>query len=273
MVAQAGAEGGTPGSGRARFEPRLGRRCVPWRLCQGQGRPRATGRAIQWGLTSPQAILLDFDGTLVDSEPLHYRCWTEAVRPWGATTDWEDYQRRFVGITDREAARIFFREAGYEPTDELVQAACASKHRIYRSRCGEELAIPQSSSELIMELHSMLPIGVVTSSIEFELGPVLAKTKLSNLIRVMVCGDHVERHKPDPEPYQLAFKRLKELDGSIGSKACLVFEDSDAGVASATAAGMRVSRVRHPSELAAQIRREVGSLLNGGSMGDGQDYW
>jgi beta-phosphoglucomutase len=213
--------------------------------------------------TPPQAILLDFDGTLVDSEPLHYRSWSEAVRPWGGATDWEDYQRRFVGITDREAARIFFREAGYEPSEDLVQAACASKHQIYRSRCGDELVVAPEAVAIIIELASILPLGIVTSSSELELEPVLEKARLRGAIPVMVCGDHVERHKPHPEPYQVALKRLQTIAKSVVESGCLVFEDSAAGIAAATAAGMRVSRVRHPSDLAGQIRREAPGLFNG----------
>jgi beta-phosphoglucomutase len=212
---------------------------------------------------TPKAILLDFDGTLVDSEPLHYRCWSEAVEPWGAATDWEDYQRRFVGITDREGARIFLSEAGHEPTAELIREACAIKHELYRSRCGGELAIPADAASVISELACIVMVGIVTSSIELELGPVLDKAGLRDTIRVMVCGDHVKRHKPDPEPYELAVKRLQKLSDRISAGDCLVFEDSAAGMAAATAAGMRVSRVRHPLELAGQIRREVASLGNG----------
>ncbi len=159
----------------------------------------------------PKAILLDFDGTLVDSEPLHYRCWCEAVRPWGASTDWEDYQARFVGITDREGARIFLSEAGHEPTDELIRVACDSKHRLYRSLSGGELKIPEATISIIVELALLVPVGVVTSSIESELRPVLVKAELDGLMSIMVCGDHVSRHKPDPEPYQLALNRLNQL--------------------------------------------------------------
>ncbi|MEZ5394575.1 MAG: HAD hydrolase-like protein [Bryobacterales bacterium] len=54
---------------------------------------------------SIRAILFDFDGTLVDSEPLHYEAWMHAVRPHGASTDWQDYRARFVGKTDRWAGR------------------------------------------------------------------------------------------------------------------------------------------------------------------------
>jgi beta-phosphoglucomutase len=217
----------------------------------------------------PKAILLDFDGTLVDSEPLHYRCWAEAVRPWGAATDWEDYQRRFVGITDREAARIFFTEAGYEPTAELIRAACDSKHQLYRARSTAELSIPDEITEMIRELAETLLIGIVTSSIELEVRPVLNKADLAVSIQVMVCGDHVKQHKPHPEPYALALNRLKERGEALSSTECLVFEDSAAGIAAATAAGMRVSRVGHPVELPAQIRQHVGALLNGnGAVAD-----
>ena len=54
--------------------------------------------------TSIAAIFFDFDGVLVESEPLHYRCWMEVVRPHGGYTDWAEYNCTLTGHTDREAA-------------------------------------------------------------------------------------------------------------------------------------------------------------------------
>jgi HAD superfamily hydrolase (TIGR01509 family) len=62
---------------------------------------------------------------------------------------------------------------------------------------------------------------------------------MQELFDVVVTGDDVVRHKPDPEAYRIAAERL-----AVPVEACLVFEDSDAGVASAVAAGMAVVRVR-----------------------------
>jgi beta-phosphoglucomutase len=211
----------------------------------------------------PQAILLDFDGTLVDSEPLHYRCWLEALRPWGGSTDWEDYQKRFVGITDRQAGRIFLTEAGYDARDELVRAACDTKHQIYRSVCAEELSISEENADVVRELSAQLLVGIVSSSITMELAPVLEKAGLNGSIRVLVTGEQVKRHKPDPEPYHLAVNLLKQIDKTVSASSCLVFEDSAAGLASATTAGMKVARVRHPSELPALIREHAAGLLDG----------
>ena len=215
----------------------------------------------------PHAILLDFDGTLVDSEPLHHRCWLEAIRPWGGNSDWEDYRTRLVGITDREAGRILLAEAGHEPTPDLVSAACQRKHSLYRSRCGEELTIASEIVQAIRDLALFVPVGVVSSSITLEIGPVLRKANLNGHLGVVVCGDDVERHKPDPEPYLLAVNLLKRQSHVIEARECLVFEDSEAGAASAVAAGMRVSRVQHPSELAPLLRMEVGAVLAGGPGG------
>lgn len=212
---------------------------------------------------SPRAILLDFDGTLVDSEPLHFRSWLEALRPWGGTTNWDDYRKRFVGITDRQAGRTFLSEAGHDATEELVRAACDSKHRIYRSRCGEELSISAEIAALIQELTLQVQVGIVSSSITMELAPVLEKANLNGSIRVLVTGEKVKRHKPDPEPYLMALNHLRDNDPNLGEQSCLVFEDSDAGVASAEAAGMQVVRVGHPSELPELIREQAAALLDG----------
>ena len=59
--------------------------------------------------------------------------------------------------------------------------------------------------------------------------------------------------KPDPEPYRVAFGRLRRLDPGVRPADCLVYEDSDAGAAAAVAAGMGVQRVSAPGELASLL--------------------
>jgi HAD superfamily hydrolase (TIGR01509 family) len=210
---------------------------------------------------TPRAIFLDFDGTLVDSEPLHHRCWCEAVEPWGGGTDWEDYRNRFVGITDREAGRILLAEAGHNPTDALVLEACRRKHTFYRARCQEALVIAPETLRLVSQLAQELPISVVSSSITSEVAPVLEKAGLAGSIHVRLCGDDVDRHKPDPKPYLVALDRLRSLGHDLLPADCVAFEDSRAGIASAQAAGMRVRRVRQPHELSRLLGEEFPALV------------
>ncbi len=210
--------------------------------------------------TTIQAILLDFDGTLVDSEPLHYDCWSETVRPYGASIPWPDYHRRMVGTSDRECGRILLQEAGHNPPEDLVDSLCAEKKRLYRSRFCRELQLSREMIDVVAGFAKRLPVGIVSSSLTTEVEPFLVQVGLSDSLRFVVCGDHVARLKPHPEPYLRALELLNQNGTAMGAGNCLVFEDSDSGVASATAAGMRVARVLSPNELLNALRAAQGLL-------------
>lgn len=209
-----------------------------------------------------QAILLDFDGTLVDSEFLHYDCWTRAVAPYGAKIGWEEYQRRLVGRTDIEAGMILLSEAGHDPTPELVSHVCIQKHQSYRSRFCDELTIDAGIIDWIMERPENLHLGLVSSSSTQEVEPLLIQKNLRSSFDFIVLGDHVSRHKPHPEPYRRAIGYLHERGLADAPAATIVFEDSDSGVASAQAAGLNVRRVGSPRDLLPAILEVLGQPMS-----------
>jgi HAD superfamily hydrolase (TIGR01509 family) len=207
-----------------------------------------------------QALLLDFDGTLVDSEPLHYDCWSQTVRPYGASISWTDYHRRMVGTSDRECGRTLLQEAGHLPTEDLVDLLCAEKKRVYRDRFCQELTLPPEVVELLTGYAKTLPVGIVSSSLTGEVEPFLVQVGLRDSLRFVVCGDHVAQLKPHPDPYLRALELLNQNGFSIRAGHCLVVEDSDSGVASAQAAGMRVERVRSSKELPSALQKHLSAL-------------
>lgn len=194
------------------------------------------------------AILLDFDGTIVDSEPLHFEAWMEAVEPHGAGVAWDEYQRRFVGKTDVWAGRTFLAEAGHAADAATVEEVRQTKHRIFRSRAPERLRIAAKTLQVIGQIAAHVRLAVVSSSDLQDVEPVLEAADLRGLIETTVYGGDVRRHKPDPEPYELALSRLR-ASNAIEKQHCLVFEDSSAGVASAKAAGLPVQSVDDPRRL------------------------
>ena len=206
--------------------------------------------AAENGAAEIRAVLFDFDGVLVDSEHLHYECWLEALRPYGALISWDDYQRRLTGISDPEAAPILLSLADENPTDEAVSRALETKNRLYRTRCAAELAVSAEVCSWITDASSRLLLGVVSSSSLEEVEPLLTVAGIRPALAVLVCAEDVSQRKPDPEPYLVAFGRLRRLDPSVRPGHCLVYEDSDPGVAAAIAAGMEVQRVSTPGELA-----------------------
>jgi HAD superfamily hydrolase (TIGR01509 family) len=213
-----------------------------------------------------RALFLDFDGTLVDSEGLHYDCWLETIRPYGGYIDWPDYCRRMVGISDRQAGEVLLAEAGHEPTEQAVDEACTHKKTLYRARFVEELSIEDGILEWLQNRLENLHLGVVSSSLTPEVEPLLIRQKIRETLDILICGEHVERRKPHPEPYLLALKLVNDLNGRgsappIEAADCLVVEDSDAGVASARAAGLRLRRVQSPAELPQALAEATGEPL------------
>lgn len=198
-----------------------------------------------------KAILFDFDGTLVDSEPLHYEAWLHAVKPYGAHTDWDDYVLRFVGQTGRWAAETFFQEAGVAFTPELVHQATLAKEAYFRRYADERLVISSETKQAVMQLPKDLPIGVVTSSVITEVEPALLVADLRTRLSVLICAADVSQHKPHPEPYLTGLERLRTDHGhqQLVPGSVTVYEDSRTGIAAATAAGMTVRTVPDPRDL------------------------
>ncbi len=194
-------------------------------------------------------MLFDFDGTLADSERLHYESWLDAASRWGASVSWQEYQDRLIGVADGKASEFFLRRAGRPPTPELIELGQRRKRRAYRERSLRELEIDATVRRWILSNHRRVPIGVVSSSLPPDVVPILQAHGVARCMSCVVCGDDVRRHKPHPEPFLLALEQLRREQPSLQASQCLVFEDSATGVRSASSAGMTVHRVRIPSEL------------------------
>lgn len=196
-----------------------------------------------------EAVLFDFDGVLVDSEPVHFACWREVLLPLNIDLTWEHYRSHFIGISDKRMALDLAAMAVPAVTPEDVRAKYPDKTAIFRERMQKELPFAPGILALIREI-SQLKIGVVSSSRRSEVQPVLELGDIMDALHVTIMGDDVDRHKPDPMPYQKAAELL-------GVKHALVIEDSEAGEASGLAAGFEVLRIPSPELTAALVRQRL----------------
>lgn len=210
-----------------------------------------------------RAVLFDFDGTLVDSEYLHHESWLEAVKPWGVTVSWEDYVRQLVGISDTRACEFFLNLAGMAVTPEAVEYGRRRKHRVYRSRSIEELEIDPYVLDWIRRGRRRVPMGIVSSSSIPDVVPILQHQGAADCMEFIICGDHVERLKPDPTPYRLAFAKLRRAFGIEDGRECLVYEDSATGIEAATAAGLTVHAVAQPRDLPRALEEWDDRIIRG----------
>lgn len=198
-----------------------------------------------------EAIFFDFDGVIVDSEPLHYECWRDILEPLGVRFEWDYYHAHFIGVSDRKVIEEAVARSGVTMTADEVFAYFPKKTELFRERVRKELPFVPGVFELFDELGAY-KVGVVSSSHRSEVAPVLEAGGLLRRLDVTVFGNDVTRHKPDPEPYRKAGEAL-------GVTRALVVEDSQAGLTSGRAAGFDVLHVPSPDQMAGLVRRAIGA--------------
>jgi beta-phosphoglucomutase len=196
------------------------------------------------------ALFFDFDGVLADTEPVHWRIWRDLLLPVGIVLDWDYYERECIGITEESMLETLARLARPPKATHELSHLYPMKRQIFRDVA---LADPPISLETIAAIQaaSTYKMAVITSSQRSEIESILQKTNLLQLMTACVYGDDTAKHKPSPEPYLLAVERTQ-------ARSPLVFEDSDAGLESARAAGLDTVRVKSPADLPMLIRRALG---------------
>src|SRR5581483_2638677 len=196
------------------------------------------------------AVLFDFDGVLLDSEPVPCACWAEVLKPLGVNLSWDFDSAHCIGIDDREMLRMMATQSEPPKVWDDLWAQYPAKKKLFQERMAANPAFQPGMAALLEELHQEHKLAVVSSSGCSEIEPLLASGGLRQYFDTVVGGDQVKKQKPDPEPYLLAASRL-------GVKSPLVIEDSDAGLAAGRAAGFEVVRVTDPAEVPDVIRRVV----------------
>jgi beta-phosphoglucomutase len=196
--------------------------------------------------SSYDAVLFDFDGVIVDSEPVHFACWRQLLETVDIRIGWDFYQAECVGIAERAMLDVIARHAGRpEMTDRLLDLYPLKKV-LFRHKMAELLPVSPGISALLAQLRGYR-IAVVTSSGREEVQPILEQAGLMKSLDLLVCGHEAGALKPSPAPYLLAAERIE-------ARRPLVVEDSETGEKSGRAAGFDVLRVNRPSEVAEAVR-------------------
>jgi beta-phosphoglucomutase len=200
-----------------------------------------------------EAILFDFDGVLVDSEPVHFTCWQDILAPFHITLDWDYYEANCIGISDRAMLETLCRRKDPPLEVDVLMAEYPAKKALFRDRMLAGEPISAAVRDLVAELAKDFRLGAVTSSGRTEVEPILEASGLLRHFKTVVYGGDVQHLKPAPDPYLLAMRRL-------GASRGLAVEDSAPGVASARAAGLDVVEVPTQSEMCRLVRDAIGAF-------------
>lgn len=197
-----------------------------------------------------QAVIFDFDGIIVDSEPVHHAAFVRVLEKHGLPFSWDHYYEHYLGFDDRDVFRTRFKDAELVLGDALLRDLMAEKARVFVEIVHAGGVTPYPGVvQLIRSLHAAMPVAICSGALTSDIQPILDQLNLQDCFPVRVTADQVQVSKPDPESYREAFARLKNYSSRVTDPArCIAIEDTPAGIAAARGAGLRVLAVTNTYE-------------------------
>jgi beta-phosphoglucomutase family hydrolase len=185
-------------------------------------------------LNHVHGIIFDCDGTLADTMPAHYEAWVAALADRGLEMS-EDRFYALGGWPTRRVADLLIAESG-RPID----AEQLSHEKELRFRRMLHLIEPIGPVvDVVRRYRGKLPIAVATGAVRPICEQILHQIGIPNWFDTIVSSEDVARHKPDPDAFLEAARRL-----DVEPRFCLVYEDTDPGVEAARRACMDCVDVR-----------------------------
>ncbi|HZD41814.1 MAG TPA: HAD family phosphatase, partial [Terriglobales bacterium] len=212
-----------------------------------------------------RAVIFDFNGIIVDDEPVHFELFQRVLREQGISLTREDYYGRYLGFDDRGAFSAAYREHQRALDDRELTRLIDLKARYYKEMIQTKLRVFPGVKALAAELSKEFPLAIASGALKGEIEMLLAAIGLRDYFRVIVSAEDVTAGKPDPEIF---LKALAELNARVGCtrpiipNECIVIEDSREGIHGACRAGMPCLAVTnsHPRDQLKEASAIVKSL-------------
>jgi beta-phosphoglucomutase len=190
-----------------------------------------------------KAILFDFNGVVIDDEPLQLKAAQAALKAEGITLTEQEYYDS-LGMDDVTFFRAAYGRAGREYTEEDFNRVLAEWTKLHRELIAGELPLFPGVVTFVKSLARRYPLAIVSMARRASIEYVLERAGLDKAFAVVVSAEDVTACKPDPACVNRALEKLNEARRAAGQPAlapaeCLVIEDAPPGIEAARAAGMR----------------------------------
>jgi HAD superfamily hydrolase (TIGR01509 family) len=174
------------------------------------------------------AVVFDFNGTLSDDEPVLCEIFMHLFAEHGRPMSAQEYFDQLAGLSDPEIVTTWLSEDHPD-----VREVIGERVRRYRAAAADGSTVHEHVREAVRFAAERVPLAICSGAARDEIDPVVEAAGIAGCFRAIVSSDDVVHGKPDPEGYVKAL----ELLGADPAGA-VVFEDTEAGIASARAAGV-----------------------------------
>jgi beta-phosphoglucomutase len=189
-------------------------------------------------VSASRAVLWDMDGTLIDSEELHWISWRDTMANEGITITHEEFLASFGQRNDS----IIPRWLGAAATPERIERISEAKEELYRQMVRRDGVSPEPGvTTWLRRLHNEgWQQAIASAAPRANIDAILEALSATQVFQGIVSADDVHRGKPDPEVFLVAASRV-----GVPPDRCIVVEDAVAGVQGARSAGMKSIGVSH----------------------------
>jgi len=192
-----------------------------------------------------RAVIFDFNGILADDDPIHMQALQKVAGEDGVTVTEDEYMESYLPLNDRDCFQELWRKnqrtLGQGELDELIRR----KGVYYFNSIEQKTVLFEGAADAVRAAAARGPVAVASGARMGEIRYILGKAGLLDCFSTIVAMEDVRRGKPDPEPFSLAFARLRESLTGLVPEECAAVEDSLGGIQSAHSAGISCLGVAH----------------------------
>jgi len=208
-----------------------------------------------------QAVIFDFNGVLVNDEVVHFELFREVLAQQGVVITDRAYHERYLGYDDRGCFAAALGDAGQAFDHDRLDALVARKAQRYIKVAEEGLSYFPFAAETLAAIASRWPVAICSGALRSEIEYALRRLNCHDRVVAIIAAEDAHKCKPDPAGYLQTLHALRAHLRStnpsaplLKARACLVVEDSLAGIISAKAAEMWAVGITHTYN-ASQLRQ------------------
>jgi HAD superfamily hydrolase (TIGR01509 family) len=208
-----------------------------------------------------EAVIFDFNGVLVDDEEVHFELFREILAQEGLVITEQDYYEQYMGYDDRGCFAAALSDAGQSFDDRRLDKLIKRKAERYVEIAEKDLRYFPHASETLTAIAARWPVAICSGALRSEIEYALKRLHIRDQITAIIAAEDAHKCKPDPAGYLQALDALRShlrdqaASGvKLVARACLVVEDTVAGIAAAKAAGMWAVGITH-SYHSSQLRQ------------------
>jgi beta-phosphoglucomutase len=215
-----------------------------------------------------RSIIFDFNGVILNDEPLHHISMKDSVAELGIVLTREAYWAKYLPLDDASCLASILRDFHLQLSDEQKRNLLERKVQLYRKLIKDSVPLFPGAAQFVKKAAQFYPLAIASGARRQEIESVLDAAGLRRYFRSILAAEDFIKGKPHPESFLQALARLNsDMGGSsspIKPGECLVIEDSVDGVRGARLAGMVCLAVSntYPTGELREANKVVSSMEN-----------